>query len=164
MEFMDMMKDPNLRWETMHRKYGLIFRTKKYNYHGKETIRPICATMTAEMGSRLVRNELSYFFNSIFTMYSSDSKDDIDRVIEMTDKILAGKLVFTDMDLEDEVNVFFKGEDDAIRLDPNDGFAYLGDYSFATTPTEQPKIPLTDLKTIFEEWREFRASVYGIKK
>lgn len=163
MEFLEMMKDPNLRWETMHRKYGLIFRPHKYDFYGEERVIPYCTTMTADLGSRNLRAELSSFIDFFSSKDDAYFKDEIDDVIEMIDKIQDGTWGLNGADIRgDHQNLFITEINNVLRLDLEDGHAYFGEESYGWP--ELPKIPLTDLKKIFEEWIEFRASVYGIKK
>ncbi|MDA3616874.1 hypothetical protein, partial [Polluticaenibacter yanchengensis] len=60
----------------------------------------------------------------------------------------------------DEDNIFYTPFDNKMKLDLNDGFAYLAvDSGWSTLP----RIPLTDLKAIFQEWIAFRDSVHSIR-
>ncbi|PZU81902.1 MAG: hypothetical protein DI529_15220 [Chryseobacterium sp.] len=91
-------------------------------------------------------------------MSRNDSKEEglVDTILEETNKILAG--TWDDVEEEGD-NKFITETNEAIRLDLNDGFAYLGQEDYGWS--ELPKIPLKDLKAILEEWISFRNSVYA---
>ena len=68
---------------------------------------------------------------------------------EEINKILNG----TWQGIDGEDNIYYQDPNIVIKLSLTDGFAYfaeIGDYPV------QPKIVLTDLKEIIEEWIEFR--------
>lgn len=81
----------------------------------------------------------------------------VGHIIEEINKILNG----TWDGYEDEGDNYFVTEmNDSIKLGLTDGFAYIGPEHYSGT--DLPKMPLTDLKAIFEEWIAFKASVYGV--
>lgn len=129
----------------IHTKYGLTFSVINTPILGR---RPnvdnnIYANLQIELRSILSRN---------------DSKEEglVDTILEETNKILAGTWDGVE---EEGDNKFITETNEAIRLDLNDGFAYLGQEDYGWS--ELPKIPLKDLKAILEEWISFRNSVYA---
>lgn len=61
--------------------------------------------------------------------------------------------------VEEGDNVFLTETGEVITLSLTDGYAYLGEEDIGWP--ELPKIPLTDLKAIFEEWNTFKRTIYG---
>lgn len=91
-------------------------------------------------------------FLSLSVHRSGNTSDSILREIN---KILNG----TWQGIDGEDNIYYQDPNIVIKLSLTDGFAYfaeIGDYPV------QPKIVLTDLKEIIEEWIEFRNTSYGV--
>ena len=91
-------------------------------------------------------------FLSLSVHRSGNTSDSILREIN---KILNG----TWQEIDGEDNIYYQDPNIVIKLSLTDGFAYfaeIGDYPV------QPKIVLTDLKEIIEEWIEFRYTSYKV--
>lgn len=129
----------------VHQQYNLVYRIRNTEILGKM---PICDTIVTGK----LENELSSFIN----MSNGKWGGEVDVALEVIQKILDGY----GNEVEEVGDDFFVTEtNEAIRLDLNDGYAYLGQEDYGWS--ELPKIPLTDLKAIFEEWISFRDSVYN---
>ena len=129
----------------IHTKYGLEFSKVVVPNWGKF---PKC--------SNNIYTNLQFELSSILDMSSSKEEGLVDTILEETNKILAGTWDGVE---EEGDNKFITETNEAIRLDLNDGFAYLGQEDYGWS--ELPKIPLKDLKAILEEWISFRNSVYA---
>lgn len=98
-----------------------------------------------------LQDQLTVFL-SLSVHRSGNTSDSILREIN---KILNG----TWQGIDGEDNIYYQDPNIVIKLSLTDGFAYfaeIGDYPV------QPKIVLTDLKEIIEEWIEFRYTSYKV--
>ena len=91
-------------------------------------------------------------FLSLSVHRSGNTSDSILREIN---KILNG----TWQGIDGEDNIYYQDPNIVIKLSLTDGFAYFAEIGYYPV---QPKIVLTDLKEIIEEWIEFRYTSYKV--
>lgn len=130
----------------IHQQYNLIFRTRVSPILGK---RPICEL--ANQGNQL-QAELRAFIDRS----SNKGEGLVDSVLVQINNILNG--TWTGSEQEGD-NFFITETEEAIRLDLHDGYAYLGQQNYGWL--QLPRMPLQDLKNVFQEWIAFRNSVYS---
>jgi len=134
---------------SIHKQYNLVFEAV---YIEKFSITIPNCRVNQEGVLPHLQGELA----SIIDSGNGRSGGLVDGILEDIQQILDG--TWEGVESEDD-NIFYTETNECVRLDLNDGYAYLGqeDYGWA----ELPRIPLIDLKSIFEEWIVFRNSVYN---
>lgn len=134
---------------SVHEQYNFIFKIIQDPILG-----PRPAIRVNYVGTLLhLQGELRSFLDRYDYIGAMD-----ELIVEEIDKILNG----TWTGFEDEGdNIFYSPTNESIKLDLNDGFAYL---ALDSGWDPLPRIPLTDLKAILQEWIVFKGSVLSIKK
>lgn len=100
-----------------------------------------------------IQGQLKNFLSR--SKHKAISVNGADYLLREINKIING----TWQGIDGEDNIYYEDPNIVIKLSLTDGFAYfaeIGDYPV------QPKIVLTDLKEIIEEWIEFRYTSYKV--
>ena len=133
----------------------------KHNEYDLKFVKKIKPNWGIYISCNYIYNTVVPHLQSQLTSFLSRSKhkaisaNGADYLLREINKILNG----TWQGIDGEDNIYYEDPNIVIKLSLTYGFAYfaeIGDYPV------QPKILLTDLKKIIEEWIEFRNTSYGV--